>query len=248
MNLVLLDKQQINEKSATLTGRQAVHITKTLRSKQGDRIRVGIINGPVGTGLIRDLAPNQVKIEITATDQPPPKIPIGLILALPRPIMLRRVLAQAASMGVARIFLVNANRVEKSFFSASQMQEEKIREAMLLGLEQAVDTVLPEISIHKRFRPFVEDLLPEMATNSPVKLVADPHGDIELEQTIFPSPVSQALVAIGPEGGWVDFEIELLRKQGFMTFSLGQRILRVDTAVPAVLAQLQLLRNLSVGS
>jgi RsmE family RNA methyltransferase len=248
MNLVLLDKRQINDNSATLSGRQAVHIIKTLRSKQGDRIRVGVINGMVGTGLIRDLANGRVKIEIDTTEPPPPKIPINLILAIPRPIMLRRVLAQAASMGVARIFLINANRVEKSFFSASQMAEEKIREALLLGLEQAMDTVLPEISIHHRFRPFFEDLLPEMATGSPVKLVAHPQGDIDLEQTIFPGPAGQALIAIGPEGGWVDFEIDLLREQGFISFSLGQRILRVDTAVPAVLAQLQLLRSLSIGS
>lgn len=242
MNLILLDKQQISENSAILTGQQAIHITKTLRSKQGDRLRVGIINGLSGSGLIRDLAPGRIEIEINATDQPPPKSPTGLILALPRPIMLKRVLAQAASLGVARIFLINANRVEKSFFGASQMEDKKLREALLLGLEQAMDTVLPEISVHQRFRPFVEDFLPEVAKGCPVKLVAHPDGEKNLDRTTFSSPASPALIAIGPEGGWVDFEIDLLRKQEFRKFSLGPRILRVDTAVPAILSQLELLR------
>ena len=247
MNLLLLDRQQISENSATLTGRQARHIIKTLRSKPGDRIRVGIIGGLLGSGLIRELAPGRVEIEIDVSNQPPPKIPTGLILALPRPIMLKRVLAQAASLGVERIFLINANRVEKSFFNASQMAEEKLREAMLLGLEQAMDTVLPEISVHQRFRPFVEDHLPEIAVSCPVRLVAHPDGEMNLEQTTFTNQTNRALVAIGPEGGWIDFEINLLRQQGFRTFSLGPRILRVDTAVPAILAQLNLLRCQSTG-
>jgi 16S rRNA (uracil1498-N3)-methyltransferase len=247
MNLLLLDRQQVSENSAIMTGRQALHIIKTLRSKPGDRVRVGIIDGLLGSGLIHDLAPGRVEIEIDATNLPPPKIPIGLILALPRPIMLRRVLAQAASLGVARIFLINANRVEKSFFNASQMAEEKLREALLLGLEQAMDTVLPEISIHQRFRPFVEDHLPEVAVSCPVRLVAHPDGEMDLAQTTFSKQTDPALVAIGPEGGWIDFEIELLRQQGFKAFSLGSRILRVDTAVPAIIAQLDLLRSLATG-
>jgi RsmE family RNA methyltransferase len=247
MNLLLLDRQQISENSAILTGRQARHIIKTLRSKPGDRIRVGIIGGLLGSGLIRELALGRVEIEIDVTNQPPPKIPTGLILALPRPIMLKRVLAQAASLGVERIFLINANRVEKSFFNASQMAEEKLREALLLGLEQAMDTVLPEISVHQRFRPFVEDLLPEIAVSCPVRLVAHPDGEMNLAQTTYTKPTDQTLVAIGPEGGWIDFEIDLLRQQGFRTFSLGPRILRVDTAVPAILAQLNLLRCQATG-
>ena len=246
MNLLLLDRQQIRKNTAILTGRQAVHIIKTLRSKPGDRIRVGIIDGLLGSGLILDLAPGRVEIEIEietdAGNQPPAKIPTGLILALPRPIMLRRVLAQAASLGVSRIFLINAKRVEKSFFNASQMGPEKLREALLLGLEQAMDTVLPEISVHQRFRPFVEDHLPEIAASCPISLVAHPDGEMNLEQTTFTNQTNPALIAIGPEGGWIDFEIDLLRRQGFKTFSLGPRILRVDTAVPAILAQLNLLR------
>jgi RsmE family RNA methyltransferase len=248
MNLILIDRGEIREQTVTLTDRRATHIRKTLRAQKGDLVRVGIINGLTGSGLIAEIAPGRVILKIETAAPPPPKSPTSLIMALPRPIMLKRVLAQVASLGVAKIFLINANRVEKSFFKASLLSEDNLREYLRLGLEQAVDTVLPEISIHPRFRPFVEDRLPELSRNCPVRLVAHPGGNEDLTPALFPGSASPALIAIGPEGGWVDFEIDLFRRQGFGCFSLGPRILRVDTAVPAILAQLQLLRTLVPGN
>jgi RsmE family RNA methyltransferase len=245
MNLILIDPREIHGNSATLTGRRAAHVRKTLRSRAGETIRVGIIDGPIGSGLIRRIEPGLVDLDIKTDTTPPPKTPTGLIIALPRPIMLKRVLAQTASLGIEKIFLINANRVEKSFFKSSLLSEDNLREYLLLGLEQAVDTILPEISIHHRFRPFVEDRLPEISRDYPVRLVAHPGGGAELSPALLPDPASPALIAIGPEGGWIDFEIDRFTEQGFGCFSLGPRILRVDTAVPAILSQVQLLRNLA---
>jgi RsmE family RNA methyltransferase len=245
MNLVLIDRQEIKERTVALTGRRAAHIRKTLRSKTGDTIRVGIVNELIGSGLILKMEPGLVIMEVETDTPTPPKTPTGLIIALPRPIMLKRVLAQAASLGIERIFLINANRVEKSFFKASLLSAENLREYLLLGLEQAIDTKLPEISIHQRFRPFIEDHLPDLNRECQVKLVAHPGGKSNLTPALFPEANNSALIAIGPEGGWVDFEIDLFRRQGFSCFSLGPRILRVDTAVPAILSQLQLLRTLA---
>lgn len=248
MNLILIDQHEINEQSVPLSGRRAKHIRKVLRSQCGDTVRIGIINGPTGSGLIREIEHDRVLIDITAATPPPPKSSTGLILALPRPIMLKRVLAQAASMGVAQIFLINAGRVEKSFFKASIMTEENLRQRLVLGLEQAMDTVLPEISVHTRFRPFVEDLLPIISRDCRTKMIAHPGNSNKINQTTLPNPSAPALIAIGPEGGWSDFEVDLFQNQGFKNFTLGPRILRVDTAVPAILAQVDLLRAQAAGS
>jgi RsmE family RNA methyltransferase len=148
-------------------------------------------------------------------------------------------------MGVDRIFLTNANRVEKSFFSSTLIQNNAFTEPLCLGLEQAIDTRLPEISVHSRFRPFVEDLLPELLHDCPIRLLAHPEGDQTIAQAAGKLLAQRAVVAIGPEGGWVDFEVQRFKEQGFIPFSLGARILRVDTAVPALLAQLSLLRQLT---
>ena len=122
MNLILIDPQEIKDRSVTLTDRRATHIRKTLRSKTGDKIRVGIINDRIGSGLIRKIEPGLVVLALETNTLPPPKTPTSLILALPRPIMLKRVLAQVASLGIDKIFLINANRVEKSFLLVSSAE------------------------------------------------------------------------------------------------------------------------------
>ena len=245
MNLILLHPRELTDQHATLTGRRAEHIRKILRSKIGDSVRVGMLGGLLGTGRIREMDGESIVLQVHLTTEPPAAPPTDLILAVPRPIMLKRVLAQAVSMGVDRIFLINANRVEKSFFSSTLIQNNAFAEPVLLGLEQAVDTRPPEISVHPRFRPFVEDFLPRLLTDCPIRLLAHPEGDRTIAQAAGGLGAKRAVIAIGPEGGWVDFEVQRFKEQGFAPFSLGARILRVDTAVPALLAQLSLLRRLS---
>ena len=154
MNLILIEQQEINNQSVSLSGRRTKHIWKVLRSQCGDTIRIGIINGPTGTGLIKEIDRDRVLIDINAATPPPPKSPTGLILALPRPIMLKRVLAQAASIGVERIFLINAGRVEKSYFNASIMTEENLKNIIESG-----KSPLKEGNISIIFLPVILKLL-----------------------------------------------------------------------------------------
>lgn len=245
MNLILLHPQELIDHHVTLTGRRAEHIRKILRGTIGDSLRVGMLGGLLGTGCIQEMDGKSIMLQVDLTTEPPSFPPTDLILAVPRPIMLKRVLAQAASMGVDRIFLTNANRVEKSFFSSTLIQNNAFMEPLCLGLEQAIDTRLPEISVHPRFRPFVEDSLPELLSDCPIRLLAHPEGERTIAQAAGGLLAQRAVLAIGPEGGWVDFEVQRFKGQGFVPFSLGPRILRVDTAVPALLAQLSLLRQLT---
>lgn len=245
MNLLLLKPHEIRDQQVELTDRRAEHLRKVLRAGEGDLVRVGVVNGPMGLGRIIGLTTDRVTLGLTLSTPPPPPPATDLILALPRPIMLKRVLAQAASLGVRKIFLTNANRVEKSFFHASLIRDNALEEPLLLGLEQAIDTILPEISVHERFRPFVEDLLPGLISDCPTRLLAHPAGDQTLADLARRNNSDRIVLAIGPEGGWVDFEVRKFREQGFTLFSMGPRILRVDTAVPALLAQINLLRCLA---
>ena len=160
-------------------------------------------------------------------------VPLTLLLALPRPKMLKRVLQTVAAMGVPRLVLLNSYRVEKSFWQTPFLEPEAIREQLLLGLEQARDTVLPEVSIEKRFKPFVEDRLPAISAGT-LGLVGHPGP-----YPACPRAVEQHVtLAIGPEGGWIPYEVEKLAAAGLQPVQLGERILRVETAVPALLARL----------
>ena len=243
--MIIVESHELQPDNTVFLGdRRADHIRKVLRALPGDTVKIGILNGPQGTADLLEITQRDVTLQVALGPDSPLEPETDLILALPRPIMLKRVLAQSAAMGVARIFLINANRVEKSFFHASLLTNESYRDFLIQGLEQAVDTWLPEVSIHTRFKPFVEDFLPEIKKECPVRLVAHPGSQKSLPKIVSLPLQQRVLLAIGPEGGWVDFEIEKFLSQGLSPFSLGPRILRVDSVVPALLAQLTLLRQI----
>lgn len=243
MNLILIEAQEAQLGQVRLTDRRADHLRKILKVQPGDTVRVGIIGGLMGTGSIEAIANNEVLLQVRVDSPPPPKLGLSLILALPRPIMLKRVLAQAAALGVKHLFLTNANRVEKSFFEASPIKDGDFAPYLQNGLEQAMDTIAPTVSVHQRFKPFVEDVIPTLTTGC--KLIAHPDGSAGLAALAASAKTpGDLLLAIGPEGGWIDYEVTKFTEAGFQPFSLGPRILRVDTAVPAIIAQIDLLRQI----
>ena len=242
MNLLLLESHEITaDNTVILSDRRSEHIIRILACKPGDTVRVGVINGPVGTGEIVSIKNIEVALRFTPEGPPSEQPPLDLILGLVRPIMLKKILAQAASLGVGRIFLINANRVEKSFFGASLLKGERYRSYLIEGLEQAKVTYLPQVSIHQRFRPFVEDFVPTIAKSYSRLLLAHPEAGEALKQVTGTEISGRTLLAVGPEGGWVDFEIEKFLGQLFVPVSLGDRVLRTDTAVVALLSQLMVL-------
>lgn len=246
MNLILLEPGELCDGEATLEGRRARHVFEVHRAVEGDELAVGILDGPIGSGVVHACSRDEVRLRC-AFGRPPPEPPgLDLLLALPRPKILRKVLASAASLGVKRIVLVNAARVEKSYFDSPLARPEAMREEMILGLEQSRDTTLPELRTQPLFRPFVEDEAPVLWADAK-KLIAHPAATMPLERCDFGAPPQRAVLAIGPEGGWVPFEVELLAKAGFQPFTLGPRILRVDVAVPALLGQLELCRRALAG-
>ncbi|WP_110972292.1 16S rRNA (uracil(1498)-N(3))-methyltransferase [Pseudomonas huaxiensis] len=234
MNLLLLEEADfIAADRAVLSDRRFTHMQDIHRVAVGDSLRVGRLGGLMGQATIERLEGHEAELSLSFDQPPPAKLPLTLILALPRPKMLRRVFQTVATMGVAKLVLVNSYRVEKSFWQTPFLDPAAIRENLILGLEQARDTVLPEVIIEKRFKPFVEDRLPAIAQNT-LGLVGHPGNHPPC-----PRGVNEAVtLAIGPEGGWIPYEIDLLGKAGLAPVQLGDRILRVETAVTALLARL----------
>ncbi len=242
MNLLLFAQNELRGDRLRLTDRRAAHIHDVLRAGPGDTLRVGMIGGKVGTGKITVLGPAMVELQVRLHSPPPAKSGLELILALPRPVMLRRILRQATVLGVSGFHLIRSRRVEKSYFQTPLLEPEKLRSLLLDGLSQAMDTVLPPVHVHTRFRPFVEDVLPGLTGSG---LLAHPGaGDSLVRAWNRRKERLHVLLAVGPEGGWNDFEVEAFGRAGFVPFSMGSRILHVDTAVTALLAQVHLLRDL----
>lgn len=245
MNIILLDPGEVIDQSVLLGDRRADHIVKILRAQPGDIVKIGILNGKIGYGTIKELnrtEPRSVRLQLDLCHDPPGEPRIDLILALPRPIMLKRIVHQLASLGIGRLYLINAAKVEKSFWEASILDQENLRQHLVAGLEQAVDTRLPEVSLHRGFRPFVENLLPQLKARYDRMLVAHPGEADHLRSVLHPGS-GNILLAVGPEGGWNDFEVRSLAEAGFTPVSLGARILRVETAVIVLHAMISLLQE-----
>ena len=262
MNRILFERDEIRDGVATFGGERAEHVLNVLHGEVGQILKTGEIDGPIGTSVIEEIrgtgvppvprgkdcgtgilpvhvgAETVISVRCSHTEES--RRPwVDLILAPPRPRVMKRLLPQLATLGVGRIFLVGAKKVEKDFWGATLLKPENYRPLLIDGLMQAGTSVLPTLETRRNFRKFVTEELDALFP-SPTRIVAHPYGASD-NLTIAPSDQSSnqtILLAIGPEGGWTDEEVALLEGHGFTRYSLGSRILRTDTATIALLAQL----------
>jgi len=232
MNIILLTPDDwLDDRIAVLTDRRHQHVRSVIKAKAGASLKVGLIGGDRGSGRVLHSDDTETRLEISLDQPAPPRHPCDVVLALPRPKMLRRVLRTIAEMGVVNLHIIHSARVEKSFWQSPLLSPEKVQAALMAGLERSGDTRCPTVSLHRRFRPFVEDQLPQLIDNR-ICCIAHPDAPVGLG-----AQRNKAIVMLGPEGGFVPFEVELAQSIGAQPVHLGQRILSVDTAVTAALAR-----------
>ncbi|MDX2171160.1 MAG: 16S rRNA (uracil(1498)-N(3))-methyltransferase [Deltaproteobacteria bacterium] len=234
MNLILLHPADfVAGDRVRLGGRRLAHVRAVHRAAAGDVLRVGVLDGRIGEGRVTAIDDAALEMTVVLDREPPPPAPLRLLLALPRPKVLRRVVQCVAAAGVKELVLCNAWRVEKSYWSSPSLDDEAVREDLLLGLEQGGDTLLPRVRLERLFKPFVEDRLAAWAAGTR-GLLAHPHATTPCPRGVA-EPVT---LAIGPEGGFIQYELDALVAQGFEPVSLGPRPLRVEHAVAALLGRL----------
>ena len=232
MNVILLAPEDwLDENTVCLNDRRHEHIRAVLKAQIGDALRVGLLGGLRGSGTVIRLSDEHTQLRVNLVYSPLPRHPCDLVLALPRPKMLRRVFRSAAEMGVTHLYLINSARVEKSYWQSPLLQPDRIDAALTAGLERAGDTVLPQVHLHPRFKPFIEDQLPGLI-GSRACWIAHPGAPEALAQQS-----GAGLIMLGPEGGFIPYEVELAQSMGAQIVHLSDRILSVDTAVTAALSQ-----------
>ena len=239
MNVILLEPADFTAADrAYLRDRaddpRARHIREILGADAGAQLRVGAVDGLLGSAEVLVIDAAGVELKVALTESPPTKLPLTLILALPRPKVLRRVLRTVAELGVRELILLNTYKVEKSYWQSPALAADQVRNYFLEGLQQSRDTVLPSIRVEKRFKPFVEDRLPALIAGTR-PLVAHPGGDAAACPLALDQPCT---LVVGPEGGFIPYEIEKLQQAGFEQIQLGARILRVENALTTLVAKL----------
>ncbi len=233
MNIVVLDRSDWrNEEHVRLVDRRADHIRAVLRAAVGDSVRVGELNGLLGHGRICAIDADSVVLRVELSQPPPPRHRFDVVLSLPRPKVLRRLFRTVAEYGVANLHLIHSARVEKSYWQSPLLAAERVHDALLAGMERASDTVVPQVHQYRRFRPFVEDQLKGICAGRPC-WIAQMGASLALRET----PPGDAVVMVGPEGGFVPFELELAQAVIAQPVHLGSRTLSVDTALTSALAQ-----------
>ena len=268
MNRILFEKEEIKDGLAVFGGARADHVLNVLHGEVGQVLKTGEVDGPIGTSVIKSIetsccgdlpsehrdigASDHVRITVLVSHTEESRRPwVDLILAPPRPRVMKRLLPQLATLGVGRIFLVGAKKVEKDFWGATLLKEENYRPLLVDGLMQAGTSILPTLETRRNFRKFVKEELDGLFPTA-TRIVAHPYtvpAASSLRGVVTEDGLASAtqrgrcgygrlLLAIGPEGGWTDEEVALLEEHGFARYSLGSRILRTDTATIALLAQL----------
>lgn len=240
MNRILFEKSEITDGVAEFTGERAAHIVEVLNSEVGDTVKTGELDGKIGTGVVKNIESVEskdgksyvIRLELSHTGESLQPW-ADLILAPPRPRVFKRLLPQLAAMGVGDIVLVGAKKVEKAFWGATVLKEENCRPLLVDGLMQSGTTIVPRLELRRNFVRFIREELDSLYPDS-TRIVAHPYD----AEPIGEPPQGRLLIAIGPEGGWTDEEVELLKSKGFQSRSLGGRILRTDTATIALLAKL----------
>ncbi len=226
-----------------LFGNRATHIREVLKAGKGKTLRIGLLNGPLGSGSVEELGSDRVVLKCEFEKELPPKANLDLLLAMPRPKVMKRLWAQLAALGVGRIILLRAEKVERYYFDSHVLETDFYTPLLMEGLQQARCTHLPEVLIRPLFKPFVEDELDGLFADSR-KLLADPSGEKRLGELVrsgHPNP--HLVLAVGPEGGWSSYELHHLQDHGFECFSMGKRILRTDTAVIGLMSALSEIRH-----
>jgi RsmE family RNA methyltransferase len=234
MNLILLEPEQLLDNSrARIQGRAFRHIRDVHRAGPGDELRVGTLNGRMGRGMIETIGEDALVMSIELNAAAPPPLPVRLILALPRPKVLNRTIAAAVSMGIHDIDVINAWRVDKAYWETPKLSAANLRLQSILGLEQAVDTMLPTIRLHRLFAPFVRNELPKDLPGKRALLAHPEAADAAPRRVTEP-----VILAIGPERGFIDREVSTFRDIGFEVVSFGPRVLRVETALALLIGRL----------
>jgi RsmE family RNA methyltransferase len=229
VNLILFESSETHSPLPRSDSR-AAHILDVLRRKVGDTVDTGLIGGPRGKATVTAVTADSVALSFAwETQAPPPLAPISLIVGLPRPQTVKKILHAATELGVAALHFVTTEKSEPSYAQSALWSSGEWRRHLLDAAQQAFDTRLPDVSHGRK----LEEALSSLEQN-PVRLALDNYESPQpLSAVEIAPPVA---LALGPERGWSARDRVTLRAHGFTFVHLGPRVLRAETACVTALA------------
>lgn len=229
MNICLFTQQEISS-PLSIDDERASHILKVLHKNVDDSFDAGIIGGASGEALITLIDDKAIHFKFTPTGRGKTLFPLTLIVGFPRPIQLRRLLRDAAGLGVKKIILSGTQLGEKSYMESNIFKDGSADKMLLDGTAQAASTHIPELVLVKTLNQAIELVENEKSVHSKIAL-DNKNPKTSLHDFLEKEGANCYVAAIGSERGWSDKERDLLELNGFTLCSMGKRILRTETAV-----------------
>jgi len=231
MNLILFDEafESVRLKGADP---RAQHIRKVLRAEPGTLLFLGFVHGPRARAKVTALdADGGVMLEVIGTEPAPAPLPVTLLIGLPRPHTAKRILFEAASLGLGGLHFFEAERSEPSYAKSGLWQSDEWRERLRLGAEQAFTTHIPDVGMHADLQTAITALY-----GADVNVGLDNYEAEGSLGEVLPSQAKTALVALGPERGWSSEERDVFRRNGWKLAHVGPHVLRAETACVAAVS------------
>ena len=234
MNIVLFSER--DNYFFPLNDERTRHICRILKKKEGDTFEAGIKGGRAGQARIISLDNAGLRFDFTPLTDGKPLFPLEMIVGFPRPIQLKRLFRDMAGLGVSRILLCGTETGEKSYMESKIVERGAAYEALKDGSIQAKSTHIPKLDIFASVKDCLASLKEKNADRR-ISVCLDnvkaemPLGEY-MKNALGIRDASSIFVrsAIGSERGWTDTEREAFRAGGFTLCSMGDRVLRTETA------------------
>lgn len=232
-----------------LRGRRHEHLRKVLQVQVGQRIHAGLVRGPRGRAEVLGFGDGWSELRFEATEVRP-KPTVSLVIAVPRPKALSRMIQAAASFGMERVDIINAWRVDASYFQSHKLEPNTLAEDVRLGCEQGEQTFVPDVEVHRYFASFVDEVLRPRLLAEPRRRLLVGHPDepewpsAGIEKAVTPGFREPVTLVIGPDGGFIERELGSLTAVGGVLVHFGDAVLRSEIALVSGLSQIALLRRL----
>ncbi len=227
MNLLLLPSTSPRQRIPANDPRLE-HVRGVLRLKEGDTFDVGAENGPLGKACIAKVDTSGLELKIEWMETPPPLYSIDLLIALPRPATAKKIITEASTLGVRSIHFFPGGKSDPAYGRSRFWSEAGWVQARQLGVEQAFSTWLPEVTVHDEMNHALRVISAET-----FRCGLDVYEATQSLSTLSSEVCMGRAVAmaLGPERGWDKNDRAMLKTHGFGLFSVGERVLRVETAV-----------------
>lgn len=229
MNIILFAKNELDV-PLPLDDPRATHVLEVIGCGRGDSFDIGLIDGPRGKARIVAIGKCDLRLEFHFSTHIPQLYPVVMIIGLPRPPSARRILKDLTSQGAAELHFVATDKGEKSYLNSRLWSRQEYQRLLREGAEQAFCTRLPEVAVHTSLVACL-DLLGGEAD----RLALDNY-EATLSLRDYRARQACCILAVGSERGWSTPERDLLRERRFLLVSIGERVLKTETACIAGLA------------